>query len=1046
MGSKDPGSRRPPGRPATPSLGKFEPPSPRTMVEDRPLDLPEEGEGEVELMLDNFPTEPAPAPAANLLAQAAGGQRTVRGLSGIIHDLRPSVITGGWPIVPLLVLSVVVLLDQADLALTSVLGPDIKDYFGLDITGVLILVQLTVIIPLIAAVPLGYLVDRVRRTAMTAIGNVSLGIFSFFSAVAPTVTLFGVARLSAGLGKAMEAAHFSLLSDYYPPHTRPGVFASQEMARRIARGVTPIIAGVIAAVLFWQAPFLLLGIPALALGYFLLFKLREPVRGEQERRAMGAAEDEATNAERPPSFGEGMRIVWNVRSLRRIVWSLPFLAGAVVGLLVLLSQFYQDVFHLGPAGRGAIISAHELAGIPGLIVGGLVTNRLLRYKPGRVITYGGIMAVLTGLFYGVLAVAPILPLAIAFTVLAGFAGAILVPASSALISLVVPPRARGIGGSLIVTFVIPGIVPIFFIGRVADAHGLRVAILMLVPVFVIGAIIFASAGSSVDADIRAAMAAAMAAYISREAKEQGRAKLLVVNDLDVHYDQVQVLFHVDFEVEEGEIIALLGTNGAGKSTLLRAISGLTVPSNGAIFYDGRDITYLPASEHASLGIIQTPGGRGVFPGLTVAENLRLAAWMFRSDEAYVRQATEVVLGYFPILRERLDEPAGNLSGGEQQMLTLTQAFLSRPRLLMIDELSLGLAPSVVEQLLDIVRAIAELGTTIVLVEQSVNLALTVAKRAVFMEKGEVKFSGSTAELMRRPDILRSVYLKGSAAAGGSFVTGSRQRQAGEDGRETALAVRDVHKSFGGIKAIDGTSFTLREGEILGLIGPNGAGKTTLFDIICGFVEPDRGEILLYGDDITDLGPDQRAKLGVLRSFQDARLFPALTVAENIAVALERHVEVRSTTMAALHLPNVSRSETKLNRRAERLIRLLALGDNRDKFVRELSTGTRRIVDLACMMAADPRVLLLDEPSSGIAQKEAEELGPLLERIKYETGCSMLLIEHDMPLIMSVADELIALDLGTVVTRGRPVEVVEHPQVVASYLGTTEEVIQRSGNA
>src|SRR5205823_5503348 len=175
--------------------------------------------------------------------------------------------------------------------------------------------------------------------------------------------------------------------------------------------------------------------------------------------------------------------------------------------------------------------------------------------------------------------------------------------------------------------------------------------------------------------------------------------------------------------------------------------------------------------HAERGIIRTPGGRGVCPGLTVAANLRLAAWMFRNDEAYVRQATEVVLGYFPILRERLDEPAGNLSGGEQQILTLTQAFLSRPRLLMIDELSLGLAPTVVEQLLDIVRAIAELGTTIVLVEQSVNLALTVARRAVFMEKGEVKFSGSTTELMRRPDILRSVYLKGSAAAAGSIATG-----------------------------------------------------------------------------------------------------------------------------------------------------------------------------------------------------------------------------------------------------------------------------------
>src|SRR5205814_7761895 len=143
--------------------------------------------------------------------------------------------------------------------------------------------------------------------------------------------------------------------------------------------------------------------------------------------------------------------------------------------------------------------------------------------------------------------------------------------------------------------------------------------------------------------------------------------------------------------EDGEIIALLGTNGAGKSTLLRAISGLTAPSNGAIFFDLEDITHLPASEHASRGIIQVPGGKGIFPGLTVAENLRLAAWMYRDDENYVRGATESVLHRVPSLRERLDDVAGSLSGGEQQMLTLSQAFLSRPRVLMIDELSLGLA-------------------------------------------------------------------------------------------------------------------------------------------------------------------------------------------------------------------------------------------------------------------------------------------------------------------------------------------------------------------
>src|SRR5439155_14713211 len=172
-----------------------------------------------------------------------------------------------------------------------------------------------------------------------------------------------------------------------------------------------------------------------------------------------------------------------------------------------------------------------------------------------------------------------------------------------------------------------------------------------------------------------------------------------------HYGQVQVMFHVDFEVDEGEIVALLGTNGAGKSTLLRAVSGLTAPSNGAIFYDGEDITYLPAHEHAGRGIVQVPGGRGVFPSLTVSENLRLASWQL-DGEANL----EAVYDFFPILRERGNEAAGNLSGGEQQMLTLSQAFLSRPRLLMIDELSLGLAPAVVERLLGIVRAIHEQGT------------------------------------------------------------------------------------------------------------------------------------------------------------------------------------------------------------------------------------------------------------------------------------------------------------------------------------------------
>jgi ABC-type branched-subunit amino acid transport system ATPase component len=481
--------------------------------------------------------------------------------------------------------------------------------------------------------------------------------------------------------------------------------------------------------------------------------------------------------------------------------------------------------------------------------------------------------------------------------------------------------------------------------------------------------------------------------------------------------------------------------------LLRAISGTTHASNGAIFFDGDDITHMPPSAHAAKGIIQVPGGKGIFPSLTVAENLRLAAWLYRSDDEYVKSATESVLDRFPALRARLHEAAGNMSGGEQQMLTLGQAFLSKPRLLMIDELSLGLAPAIVEQLLGTVKAIAEAGTTIILVEQSVNVALTVAKRAVYMEKGEIKFSGPTAELLATPDVLRSVYLKGTGGAGSAPANYGAGRYAvltdGTTGN--ALEVKGVTKRFGGIVAIPGVDLTLEEGKIVGLIGPNGAGKTTLFDIISGFVTPDEGTISLFGEDVTDLSPDQRAKLGLGRSFQDARLFPSLTVTENIALALEKHLTSKSAVAAALHLPNVRKAEKSIEKRIDRLIRLMNLQDFRDKFVRELSTGSRRIVDLACVMACDPKVLLLDEPSSGIAQREAEELGPLLYRIKWETGCSMLLIEHDMSLIQSVSDELVALDLGTVVTRGKPEDVLEHPQVVASYLGTSEEVIHRSGD-
>ena len=523
--------------------------------------------------------------------------------------------------------------------------------------------------------------------------------------------------------------------------------------------------------------------------------------------------------------------------------------------------------------------------------------------------------------------------------------------------------------------------------------------------------------------------------------------LLSCRGVDVAYGSVQILFGVDVDVRRGEILALLGTNGAGKSTLLKAVSGLVDPIGGSITFDGHDITHAGPGACARLGIVQVPGGKAVFPTLTVAEHFTTAAWLMKGQEARVEAAIEDVLTRFPRLRERYRQLAGNLSGGEQQQLAVGMAFIAEPKLLIIDELSLGLAPLIVEQLLDIVREINAKGTTIIVVEQSVNVALTIADRAYFLEKGEVRFEGPTAELLGRDDIVRSVFLEGAGTASpGRPVAARPHAPTALADRPVILETERLSVSFGGIHAVNEVDLRLREGEILGLIGPNGAGKTTIFDLLSGFLTPTRGRVCFRGQDVTAWSPDRRARAGLGRSFQDARIFPSLTVAENLANGLDRHLEFHDPLAAALCLPAVRELEDDVAWTVSDLIELMNLGPFRDKFVSELSTGSRRVVDLAMAIAHDPAVLLLDEPSSGIAQKETEALAPLLLRIRDETGCAVLVIEHDMPLITTISDEIVALELGSVIVQGPADEVVRNPRVVASYLGTDEATINRSGEA
>jgi len=453
---------------------------------------------------------------------------------------------------------------------------------------------------------------------------------------------------------------------------------------------------------------------------------------------------------------------------------------------------------------------------------------------------------------------------------------------------------------------------------------------------------------------------------------------------------------------------------------------------------------MPPHEIAARRVVHMPGGKGVFPGLTVEENIRLGTWLAEAGD--VARLTADAYALFPVLEKRKNQQAAMLSGGEQQMLALAQAFMAGPRLLMIDELSLGLSPAMVGELLEKVKEIHRRGTTIIVVEQSVNVALNLAKRAVFMEKGEVKFAGPTADLLQRPDILRSVYVKGTGALtapGASAAAGGKRSVAA--GAQDVLEARGITKHFGGITALSDVSLRVREGEIVGLVGPNGSGKTTLFDVLSGYQSPDAGQVIYQGAEITGLSPDERARRKLIRRFQDARLFPSLTVHESLMVALDQRMEVRNAAMGAIQLPPARRAERITRARADRLIDILELGAFQDKFVKELSTGLRRIVDLAFVLATEPKVLLLDEPSSGMAQSEAEGLAPLLKRVRFETGCSILIIEHDMPLISAVSDQLVALVNGSVLTHGTADEVLNDPSLVEAFLGGSEAAIQRSGN-
>jgi branched-chain amino acid transport system ATP-binding protein len=953
-------------------------------------------------------------------------------------------VTDGVDIFPLAVLFTLFFFDEFDTSAFAVLAPNIQEYFHLTdrAFGLIVIGNLSVVLAL--AVPVGFYGDRLPRSKMVVVGALMAGVFSFLTGTATLLYALVLYRLGNGIGRLVnDPVHTSLLADYYKPSTRPRVFSLHRNGEQLGRVVGPAVAGIAAALWGFRAAFLILIVPIVATA-IVATRLREPRRGGTDDP------DAAIEAERedPPPFPEAARTLFAVPTLRRQYLSFVFIGAGLIPLAYYLPLFLKREFGVAEFWRGAITALNAGFTFAGVLLSGRWTARWLTRGMGEPLKRAGLAVVAVGVGLAAVAASPWLRLVVVLGAATSFAAGVFTPPFVTTQAFVSPARVRTLSFAFGAVFILLGawllfiIVPII---RVSDVYGIRWGILATVGYWIIGGLILRSAHRFVTEDTnRALQNLALTAELRSARLEARSSALLLCRNVDVAYDGVQVLFGVDMEVREGEVVALLGTNGAGKSTLLRAIAGVVDPVGGAIFFDGRDITHADPVTGAQLGIVQVPGGKAVFPTLTVAEHFRAASWLFRDDEPRVAAAREEMLQRFPRLRDHLDHLAGDISGGEQQMLALAMAFIAEPKLLIIDELSIGLAPIIVEQLLGIVREIHARGTTIILVEQSVNVALTLADRAYFLEKGEVRFEGATSDLLQRGDLLRSVFLEGAASVDGPKPAAEAPCAAAAPNGRVLLAAHGLTKSFGGIRAVDEVDLEVHKGEILGLIGPNGAGKTTVFDLVSGFLVPDGGSVRLDGVDVTGWGPDRRARAGLARSFQDARIFPSLTVAENLANALERHLEVRDHLATALALPAALEQEDDVASRVSALIALMGLGAFRDKFARELSTGSRRVVDLAMAVAHDPAVLILDEPSSGIAQRETEALGPLLLRIRRETGCAMLVIEHDMPLITAISDEIVALELGRVIARGSAHDVVRDPLVVASYLGTEQATIARSG--
>ncbi|HJM31475.1 MAG TPA: MFS transporter [Acidimicrobiales bacterium] len=659
-------------------------------------------------------------------------------------------------------------LDELQTAAITVLAPDMRDTFGVSDGTITFIAASSSAFVVFGAIPMGWAADRMKRVPIIGWSSIFFTAMVFLSGLATNAFAFFWARFGVGIAKANTIpVHSSIMADTYPIGIRGRLGAIMGGSARLVAVLSPVLVGAVAVaangpgeVDGWRWAYYLFGIPVAVLAIAAFF-MKEPPRGQWEKIDV-LGESFVEEDPLPVSLDAAFSRLMQIRTVKTVVVGFSALGFGLFTVPVLESLYLEERWNLDPLDRGVTVTVGGIFAVFGLLYVGPKFDRLWREDPTRSLRMVGICIGLGTLFKPIQYAVPNVPLFITFgvpqTVLFIAAFAMVGP----LMQSIVPYRLRGSGTALITLY-------IFFIGAAGgglisllftDAWGPRTTALVLsVPTSILGGWILYRGARHVRHDLSLNVQELLDEQDEEKRRhESGKIPALQVNNLDFCYGPVQVLFDVGFEVSRGETLALLGTNGAGKSTLLRVISGLGTPRRGVVRLGGRTITYTSPQLRTTLGIHQLPGGKGVFPGMTVHQNLTMGAYIHRRDRDDVASRIDRVLELFPDLAQRHNQLASSMSGGQQQMLALAKVLLHDPEILLIDELSLGLAPTIVQDLLVVVEQLQEQGQTIIIVEQSLNVALSVADRAIFLEKGQIRFEGSAQDLLERDDLARAVFL------------------------------------------------------------------------------------------------------------------------------------------------------------------------------------------------------------------------------------------------------------------------------------------------